>query len=286
MCLLMTEPILLGMSLPQIFLYFLWYSFLGWAMETAFCSIQEKRFVARGFLKGPICPIYGVGVLMMIVCLTPLISIPPLFYAAALVSMSAWEYLVGWLLEVTTHMKYWDYSNVPLNLHGRICLPVSLWWGLAAYLVIRLIHPASVSLMARVPTFMQQCLAAVLLVDIVTTLRKLVLTTRTIAWAEQLRQQMEDINGRLRQQLGEAGESLRKKADEALLQAELLKLEARHSELLRQAERHSERFRRRYSRLSSSPYARTLAELRARGAGKLSALREKKEKKKAKDPDE
>lgn len=111
-----------GVPLPLLVLYFLWYSFLGWCMETAFCSISERRFVFRGFLKGPICPIYGFGVMVMVLWLQQFTQNFFLFYLIATVTMSAWEYFVGWLLEVTTHMKYWDYSHRRFNLKGRICL--------------------------------------------------------------------------------------------------------------------------------------------------------------------
>ena len=102
----MTEPILFGFPITLLFLYFMVYSFLGWIMETTYCSIGERRFVARGFLYGPICPIYGVGVLMMICWFAPFTGNPILFYAIAVICMSAWEYLVGWFLETTTHTKY------------------------------------------------------------------------------------------------------------------------------------------------------------------------------------
>lgn len=119
----------LGVPLPLLFLYFLWYSLLGWIMETIYCSIKERRFVFRGFLKGPICPIYGFGVLMMVLVLSRFTQNVFLFYLVATVTMSAWEYFVGWLLEKTTHMKYWDYSDHRFNLEGRICLNTSLFWG-------------------------------------------------------------------------------------------------------------------------------------------------------------
>ncbi len=116
----------LGHPLPLLFLYFLWYSFLGWVMETIYCSCKERHFVFRGFLKGPICPIYGFGVLMMVLWLSHFTDNILLFYLIATVSMSAWEYFVGWLLEVTTQIKYWDYSLNRFTLKGRICLGTCL----------------------------------------------------------------------------------------------------------------------------------------------------------------
>ena len=113
---------ILGHSIQELFLYFLFYSFLGWLMETCYCSLHERRLVPRGFLYGPICPIYGCGVLLMILFFTPLKGNLLLFYVVAVIVMTSWEYFVAWLLEVTTHVKYWDYSNSRFNLKGRVCL--------------------------------------------------------------------------------------------------------------------------------------------------------------------
>ena len=136
----MSEPLIFGVPLTQMFLYFVWYSFLGWCMESTYCSIMEKHLINRGFLHLPLCPIYGAGVLIMVNFFTPFTGNPLLFYVMATVVMSAWEYFVGWLLEVTTHMKYWDYSHRRFNLKGRICLGNCLWWGVASYFVIYWIH--------------------------------------------------------------------------------------------------------------------------------------------------
>ena len=141
---------ILGYAVTDLFLYFIFYSFLGWVMETCYCSICERRLVPRGFLYGPICPIYGAGVLLMILFFTPLKQNLLLFYVVAVVVMSSWEYFVAWLLETTTHVKYWDYSHFRFNLKGRICLWVALVWGVLSYLVIFYIHPPVEELFAMV----------------------------------------------------------------------------------------------------------------------------------------
>ena len=93
----MNEPVFFGLSLSLAFLYF-----VVWCMETVLCSVVERRPVSRGFLYGPICPIYGIGVLMMVCWFQPFMDRPVLFYLVATVCMSAWEYLVGWFLVTTT----------------------------------------------------------------------------------------------------------------------------------------------------------------------------------------
>jgi uncharacterized membrane protein len=250
---------LLGYPLPLLVLLFLWYSFWGWAMETAYCSVKERRFVFRGFLKGPICPIYGSGVLMMVFCLTPFAHSFPLFYLVATVTMSAWEYFVGWLLETTTHIKYWDYSQQPFNLKGRICLGTSLYWGAAAWAAIYWLHPATLRLAGHLSPLWQcwlaSLLSAVTLADGVITIRHLALTSGFLRKAEEKRAELERLRGQLRQ----AG---LQKLQTARLQASLARMELEHSQFLQEAARHSARFRARYPRLSSLAFAPSLKVVR------------------------
>ena len=145
----------MGFPISSLFLYFILYSFLGWVMETCYCSIVEQRLVARGFLYGPICPIYGGGVVLMILFFTPLKQNLVLFYVVAVAVMTSWEYLVGWVLEAATHVKYWDYSQFRFNLKGRVCLWVALTWGVLSYLVIFFIHPPIQELVERLPVWLE-----------------------------------------------------------------------------------------------------------------------------------
>lgn len=203
----MTEPVVGQIPLSLLFLYFLWYSLLGWAIESTYCSLKARRFVYRGFLAGPICPIYGAGALIMILFLAPLAKHPVWLYGIACVVMSAWEYLVAWVLETTTHVKYWDYSHLPFNLHGRICLTVSLWWGVLANFALCVLHPATERLFSRlVPPgrwWLAGALAVLLLCDTVVTIHKLARTTRLLERTEQLREELAGKQQELRRHLAE-----------------------------------------------------------------------------------
>lgn len=219
----MSEPVVFGFPISLLFLYFIIYSFLGWILETVYCSVRERRFVARGFLYGPICPIYGVGVLMMLCWFAPFTGQPLLFYVVATVCMSAWEYLVGWLLETTTHIKYWDYSAHRFNLHGRICLSISLTWGVLAYLVIFWIHPVVAGLVERLPVFTLHVVDVVLLVllaaDAAATIRELALLTAMLRkltqMGEELQVQLALSRAELSDRLDEARDVLSDKLDGA-----------------------------------------------------------------------
>ena len=233
---------LLGYPIYELFLYFLLYSFLGWAMETCYCSICEHRLVPRGFLYGPICPIYGIGVLLMILFFTPLKKNLVLFYVVAVIVMSSWEYFVAWLLETTTHVKYWDYSNFRFNLQGRICLWVALVWGVLSYLVIFYIHPPIAELFLDIPVVLKYVLcgvlAVVLAVDATLTIRHLALMSKLVVGVTTLG---EELQVQLSLGKAELADKLEPKAEAARQRylAEVAKLE-----------RNSRRFRSRYSKIS------------------------------------
>ena len=293
----MSEPLIFGVPLTQMFLYFVWYSFLGWCMESTYCSIMEKHLINRGFLHLPLCPIYGAGVLIMVNFFTPFTGNPLLFYVMATVVMSAWEYFVGWLLEVTTHMKYWDYSHRRFNLKGRICLGNCLWWGVASYFVIYWIHQATIRLLGTLPVLARQItayvLAAAVIADTVITIRDLALISKALAKAEDARVQLELGKKELQEQLDarkdalaqsleakkenlrqsletrkdDLQESLENRAERA--KARLAALEERRSQMLAAADKHSRRFVRHYRTLSSRRYSGTLAELRRRAAERI-----------------
>lgn len=219
----MSEPVVFGFPISLLFLYFVIYAFLGWILETVYCSVRERRFVARGFLYGPVCPIYGVGVLMMLCWFAPFTGQPLLFYAVATVCMSAWEYLVAWILETTTHIKYWDYSTRKFNLHGRICLSISLTWGVLAYLVIFWIHPVVAGLVERLSPFTVYVADVVLLVllvaDAAATIRELALLTAMLRkltqMGEELQVQLALSRAELSDRLDEAREALSDRLDDA-----------------------------------------------------------------------
>ena len=219
----MSEPVVFGFPISLLFLYFVIYAFLGWLLETVYCSVRERRFVARGFLYGPVCPIYGVGVLMMLCWFAPFTGQPLLFYVIATVCMSAWEYLVAWILETTTHIKYWDYSDRKFNLHGRICLSISLTWGVLAYLVIFWIHPVVAGLVERLSPFTVYVADVVLLVllvaDAAATIRELALLTAMLRkltqMGEELQVQLALSRAELSDRLDEAREALSDRLDDA-----------------------------------------------------------------------
>ncbi|MHC1695326.1 MAG: putative ABC transporter permease [Eubacteriales bacterium] len=135
----------------ELVFYFFAYSFIGWTVETIYESTKQRRLVKRGFLYGFICPIYGTGMLLILLLLSPIKQHYVLLFLSAMLVATTVEYLVGWLLETIYHTRWWDYDDYPLNLHGRICLPISLCWGAGAFTAITFVHPQIVRLVDSVP---------------------------------------------------------------------------------------------------------------------------------------
>lgn len=129
------------LKLMEIFLYFIIASFIGYVAEVIKCSINYKKLVNRGFLFGPICPIYGVGFVLITWLLTKYQNdLLVLFLLGALVT-SAIEYYTSYILEVIFHNRWWDYSYRKDNINGRICLKNSILFGIGTCAIIKIVNP-------------------------------------------------------------------------------------------------------------------------------------------------
>ncbi len=138
-------------TLYELLLIFFTYAFLGWCSEVAFATLKTGGFVNRGFLNGPICPIYGFGMVIVVLCLTPLTRSWPLLFFGSMVLTTALEFFTGWVLEKLFHTKWWDYTGRKFNIKGYVCLEFSILWGLACVLIMRVLHPDILSLLRRIP---------------------------------------------------------------------------------------------------------------------------------------
>ncbi len=132
---------IIRITLYQTLWFFLIYAVLGWIIEELYIWFAFGVIVKRGFLYGPIGPIYGFGMLIVILALTPIQKrLLSLFVGATLLTTFI-EYFTGALLDNIFHQRWWDYSTTAYNLHGYISLSFSLAWGLVCVFIIRLLHP-------------------------------------------------------------------------------------------------------------------------------------------------
>ncbi len=163
-----------GFSLYELAAYFYAYAFLGWCAGAVFAAAKTGKVVNRGFLNGPLCPIYGAGVLILLLALSPLKKWFWAVFLCAALLCSALEFLTGFVLEKLFHRKWRDYSDRPFNLKGYVCLSMSLLWGGAALAVLYAVHPAVESLIAHIPLLagyiLLGILAALTVIDLVFTL--------------------------------------------------------------------------------------------------------------------
>lgn len=231
------SAVILMMNFFQLVIYFTICSFLGWVVETLFCSLQTGHFVFRGFLAGPVCPIYGFGSLIVMFLLLPFSENILLVYVIGVIVMTALEYFVSFLLEKLFKKSFWDYSNHRYNINGRVNLIYSLLWGLLCILVVYFVYPAIKIIIDRLSGNLQIVAAVVILVlfasDILYSVRDTLVFNRELLTLTAIAERIEKI----RADMIEAAEE--KKA----------RLEEDMTPLLGQLEERARRFFRRMRRI-------------------------------------
>ena len=140
---------------------------MGWIYETCFCTINEKSWQNRGFLYGPCIPLYGVGATLAQIIFIDLpfdflqnASYLTIFIGCAIGSFFL-EYLTSYTLEKRFNARWWDYSDMPLNINGRVCLPFTLCFGIAGVIVTQFIIPPIVNSISYIPQNLIELIALV-----------------------------------------------------------------------------------------------------------------------------
>ena len=192
-----------------MFYTFLWffflYAFLGWCCEVCFAAVKNGGFVNRGFLNGPWCPIYGFGVCIVVLCLDPLHENLLLLFAGSVVLTSLLELVTGFLLEKLFHQKWWDYSGMPLNIGGYICLLFSLVWGAACVFIVDVFHPFVAKMVAAIP---RPAGAAVLCILVCALVVDLAATVSAVLKLNQKLRRLDELASRIKAASDGLGETL------------------------------------------------------------------------------
>lgn len=128
-------------NLQMLIIFFFIYAVIGWLLETLYCVYTLGHFEKRGFLYGPLCPIYGYGVIILLVVLKPFNKNKITLFISSAIIFSVFEYLVSYGLDALFAMKFWDYTNDAYNINGRIALWFSVIWGFFGILFLNYIHP-------------------------------------------------------------------------------------------------------------------------------------------------
>ncbi len=137
--------------ISKLFLCFIIFSFLGWCLEVLYGMFVLKRFVNRGFLVGPLCPLYGTGCILLYLLLKGYEDDPIMLMLAAMAVCSILEYLTSYLMEKMFKTRWWDYSNMKFNINGRICLEMIIPFGILGLLVVKFLYPTALMLLGKIP---------------------------------------------------------------------------------------------------------------------------------------
>lgn len=252
------------MTTYDILLCFFTYSFLGWCTEVAFAAVRQRKFVNRGFLNGPLCPIYGIGVTVVVVLLEPYTDYLLILYLTSAFLVTVLEYITGALLEKVFHHKWWDYSGMPLNIKGYVCIPFSLIWGLACVVIVKLIHPFIYKVLSLIPEGIGILLLAVIctlmIVDIYVT------AAGILKWNRHL-DKMEEIAGELHALSDQIGENIYQNTINGLKKQEETKrrieeLRQKYNEMLTGQNKTGRRLLKAFPKMSSKNHEEQFAELK------------------------
>jgi len=194
-------------SLSTLFVIFIFYSFVGWIIESIYVYYCTKKIMNRGFLIGPCCPIYGFGCLIFILILPKYLDDPIVLFVLAATICSVLEYITSWIMEKLFKARWWDYSNKKFNINGRICLENAMGFGLGALLVMYIIHPFFKPIISSIPVNLYNIIAIILsivfIVDLAVSL-KIITGFKTVAKSIH-KDSTEEITKKVREKLVSRG---------------------------------------------------------------------------------
>ena len=190
-----------GVDIYYLILYFFTYGFLGWCAEVAYAAVKEKRFVNRGFLNGPICPVYGVGVSAVLLLLEPFENNLVILYVASVIIVTLIEGLTGFALDKIFHHKWWDYSGQPFNIGGYVCPIFSLVWGVACIFIVKVFQPLVYRVAEALPHALGVALIVVLSIvtfaDLYVTASGILKFNKRLEMMERIASELRDISDKM-----------------------------------------------------------------------------------------
>ncbi|MDY3972706.1 MAG: putative ABC transporter permease [Clostridia bacterium] len=225
---------ILGYSIYELLSLFFIYGFLGWCVEVAYCGVENGNFVNRGFLNGPICPIYGFGAVIVILCLTPIKDNVLILFIGSAVLTSLLELATGFALDKIFHARWWDYSDKPFNLGGYICLKFSIYWGLVCIALMKGIHPAIFKLVKAVPHFLGIIilvfLTAVFIADITVTVITVNKLSKRIKLMDDIAEKIRAVSDEIGEHVFEGTSAVVKKGEEIYNSEEVQEIREKYAE--------------------------------------------------------
>ena len=201
--------------LTQWVLFFFFYSFVGWVWESCYVSVRKRRWVNRGFMHGPMLPIYGSGALVVLISTIGVRENIILIFLFGMAAATVLEYVTGAGMERLFHVRYWDYSNQKLNLHGYICVSSSLCWGCFSVLLVRVLHVPVETAVLKLPLVAADWIAFVLVavaaVDLTQSFNEAMDMKRILTQLEESKEQLHKLEEKLKAASVEVMEDYKKR---------------------------------------------------------------------------
>lgn len=207
-------------SFSEIALLFFIYSFLGWCVEVAFVAVTAGKVTNRGFLNVPVCPIYGCGMIGVLLALLPVEKNVWLLFLGGMVICSAVELFGGWILDKIFHMRWWDYSDKKFNIGGYVCLAFSFMWGMAVVFAVKFVHHPIMAVVKKIPFQIQIIIVVVcgvvFVVDMIVTLKNLIGINKSLGQLDKLAESLHTVGDQLKDVVGNSAITVAEKAEEGM----------------------------------------------------------------------
>lgn len=259
-------------TLYDLCFFFVIYSIAGWIIEVIFHAVVKGVIVNRGFLNGPVCPVYGFGMISVILIYN-LIGSDNTFvvFLEGVVFTTLIELIAGFVLDKCFHARWWDYSKMPLNLNGYICVGFSIIWGLAVVFVVKLVHVfiykiTSGFIPERIGWPILIALYAVFILDATVTVLTLIGLNKKLSELDRISESIKNLSNRMTERIGNTSLNTVQMAQQSAVQASLAKAEAqdRFEESLEAIELRRKELQEKYDNLRE-----TIIRHRHYGAGRI-----------------
>ena len=200
-------------TLSQWLLFFFLYSFFGWIWESCYVSMRKHRWVNRGFMHGPMLPLYGSGAVSVLIITLPVRENLPLVFIMGMIGATLLEFFTGMIMESLFHVRYWDYSHLKFNIKGYICPVASLCWGVFSIMMVKVVHIPIEEVILKIPMTIADGLAFVLTVvaavDFTQSFNEAMDMKKMLAQLDETKVQIQKLQERIREASEEMSEKLR-----------------------------------------------------------------------------
>lgn len=192
-------------TFSEIVSFFYIYAFLGWGMEVVYAVTSTGKFINRGFLNGPVCPIYGFGMVTILLIVAPIEDNLFLLFLLSTIFTTIIEFFTGVVLEKIFRAKWWDYTDLPFNIKGYVCLKFSIIWGIACTFVVKIIHSLIYGVVSIIPDLLMIilliCFSIVILIDIIVTVSSIFKLKKRLKVMDKLALEIKDVSNNIGQKI-------------------------------------------------------------------------------------